>query len=58
MRKGSTMGNALFYLDKAVEASDDETALIARGRCYFLLGNYEEAILDARYNDGQFYLRH
>ena len=43
------MGNALFYLDKAVEASDDdETALIARGKCYFLLGNYEQAIMDAR----------
>ena len=49
MRKGSSMGNALFYLDKAVDASDDdETALIARARCYFILGNYDQATLDSR----------
>ena len=39
MRKGSGLANSLFYLNKAIEESeDDETALILRSRSVTFLG--------------------
>ena len=48
MKKGSDEKKMLYYLDKAVELNDyDETAYVARSKCYHNLGKNKEAIEDA-----------
>ena len=60
MRKGSGLGNSLFYLNKAVEESeDDETALVLRSRwvifinfCKILSTSYSRCLFSmGKYED-------
>ena len=42
------LGQALFYLDKAVELCEHEAALVARSRCHYKFGHYDKSIADAQ----------
>jgi len=48
LKQGCDSTRTLFYLSKAVEMNNyDESALVIRSKCYFILGRNDEAVKDA-----------